>query len=422
MTVHDAEAPRALQPPPLLPVGYQQFHRDRFLNYQLNRLYSLGYMPHRALAAIGQRVRSFDDWCLEFARLAERATAQGQLHQAAFAYRAAEFLTPPGHYQKVRYYERFIETFDRAFVNHGIERHNVPYAGGALPTIRLAARGEHPRGTVLVHGGFDSLLEEFVGIYEHLAAAGYEVLAFDGPGQGGALRRHGLMFDHDWEKPTASVLDHFDRRDVTLLGIYMGGYWCLRAAAFETRVTRVIVMASVLDWLEQLRPTTRRLVRAMVRRRRFMNATIRLRMRLVPLLDHAIRQCLMQIGGDKPMDAVDWLLEMNAAHQQPHRVTQDVLLLHGERDRFQPLALHHAQRRSLISARSVTERIFTEEEHAAYHCQMGNLGLAVDTVLGWLHGHRDGPSVASHRESDAPCERPETTAEPRPPAGPRQGR
>lgn len=81
---------------------------------------------------------------------------------------------------------------------------------------------------------------------------------------------------------------------MTLLGVSTGGYWCLRAAAFEPRVTRVIV-ASVLDWLEQLPPFARRLVRAMIRRRRsFMNAAIRLRMRL-PVLDHAIRQCLMQI-------------------------------------------------------------------------------------------------------------------------------
>lgn len=114
----------------------------------------------------------------------------------------------------------------------------------------------------------------------------------------------------------------------------------------------------------------------------------------------------MQIGGGDPMDAVDWLLQMNAAHQQPHRVTQDVLLLHGEKDRFQPLALHHAQRRVLTNARSVTERIFTEQEHAASPCQMGNLGLAVDTILAWLrdHGDRSDGAYTSPGESALPLD------------------
>jgi pimeloyl-ACP methyl ester carboxylesterase len=81
-----------------------------------------------------------------------------------------------------------------------------------------------------VHGGFDSLIEEFVGIWQRIAAAGFDVIAFDGPGQGGARRIGGLPFDHDWEKPVGAVLDHFDVESAGLVGISMGGYWGLRAA------------------------------------------------------------------------------------------------------------------------------------------------------------------------------------------------
>ncbi|PKL76048.1 MAG: hypothetical protein CVV27_12295, partial [Candidatus Melainabacteria bacterium HGW-Melainabacteria-1] len=96
---------------------------------------------------------------------------------------------------------------------------------------------------------FDAFVEEFYAIWATLAAAGYEVIAFEGPGQGGALRKHGLVFDHDWEKPTKAVLDHFEFAEASLLGVSMGGYWCLRAAAFEPRIQRAIAFPPVYDWM-----------------------------------------------------------------------------------------------------------------------------------------------------------------------------
>lgn len=63
---------------------------------------------------------------------------------------------------------------------------------------------------MLVHGGFDSLIEEFLGIWQRVAAGGFDVVAFDGPGQGGARRLAGLPFEHDWEHPVAAVLDRFE--------------------------------------------------------------------------------------------------------------------------------------------------------------------------------------------------------------------
>ena len=68
------------------------------------------------------------------------------------------------------------------------------------------------------------------------------------------------------------------------------------------------------------------------------------------------------------------------------RDTQDVLVLIGEHDRFQPPQLARAQIAALTNARSVTARIFTAAEHADQHCQLGNLSLAVQVLLDWLEG------------------------------------
>jgi pimeloyl-ACP methyl ester carboxylesterase len=67
-----------------------------------------------------------------------------------------------------------------------------------------------------------------------------------------------------------------------------------------------------------------------------------------------------------------------------HRVTADVLLLAGADDHYVPLRQLARQAANLDHARSVTTRTFTAAEHASNHCQVGNIGLAMRTIQGWL--------------------------------------
>lgn len=77
-------------------------------------------------------------------------------------------------------------------------------------------------------------------------------------------------------------------------------------------------------------------------------------------------------------------------------VTQHVLLLAGSEDHYVPLAQWHRQIASLTNARSVTARLFTRAESAQSHCQAGNYGLALDTIVGWLDSITS-PSWARNR-------------------------
>jgi pimeloyl-ACP methyl ester carboxylesterase len=165
----------------------------------------------------------------------------------------------------------------------------------------------------------------------------------------------------------------------------MGGYWALRAAGREPRIDRVVSWPPVYDWLHRVPGPLRGVTRAMLRRRRFMTWSVRVRTRLIPTLRHVVDQALYLVDGHEPMDAVDWFLGMNPEHLGSDRVTQDVLLLCGEHDAFQPPVLTRAQARALTSARSLTVRTFTKAEHADQHCQMGNLELACREVTTWLH-------------------------------------
>lgn len=213
-----------------LPIGFERLHPKKFINYQLNRAYALGFADRSELRDAAAKVSSADDCVVVFDALSESSAEKGRLRAATSYLRLAEFFTPGGSTQKVSRYRRYRDLFDTGFSGLGITRHAVPYGDGSLPAYRLAAEG--PRvATVLVHGGFDSLIEEFVAVWLRLAGAGFEVIAFDGPGQGGARRLGNLTFDHDWEKPVAAILDHFEIGTAGIIGISMGGYWALRAAA-----------------------------------------------------------------------------------------------------------------------------------------------------------------------------------------------
>jgi hypothetical protein len=124
----------------------------------------------------------------------------------------------------------------------------------------------------------------------------------------------------------------------------------------------------------------------LMRHRRFLNASIRMRMKAIPTIRHAVHQVLHvnRALDAEPILAAEWLLQMNKHHIHAELVDQDVLLLAGEKDRFQPPKLLELQRDALVNARSVTTRIFTEAESAQNHCQMGNLGLALEYMISWL--------------------------------------
>jgi hypothetical protein len=49
------------------------------------------------------------------------------------------------------------------------------------------------------------------------------------------------------------------------------------------------------------------------------------------------------------------------------------------------------QLKALTNARSVTGRVFSPEEHAENHCQIGNIGLALKVMRNWIDEHQGHP-------------------------------
>ena len=370
------------------PVGYHPFHRSQVFNFQLNRWLSLGYARYEDMAEVAPRIESFGDWKREMVRLAEQASAEGRTVNAAFYYRAAEFYTYSDDPDKELLYDHFSELFYSAYGKDGIERVQIPYGDRTLPAIRVSPHGNTSKGTIVMHGGFDSFIEEFYSWMCHFAAQGYEVVAFEGPGQGGARRKQHLPFDPAWEKPAGALLDYLGLDDVTLLGISMGGWLCFRTAALEPRVKRVMASGVAYDYM-QIPPLLSQWLFKLFMNHfpGFTESQARKKMKKDPMHMWTLGQVMYITMQDDIWEAMKTVQWMNAENLHSERVAQDVLILTGKEDHFIPLKMHKMQVKALANARSVTGRVFTREDSAQNHCQIGNVGLALSVMTKWLESH-----------------------------------
>ncbi len=367
-----------------LPVGYVRFHKNQLFNYQMNRPYSLGYARFEDLKEAGARIKTFDDWKTEMIALAKASEFEKRLINAACYYRAAEFYTFPEDPDKEILYDKFSELFYRAFEDHDIQRIGIPYENSELSAIAIQPEGE-PRGTVVLHGGYDSFIEEFYSLMLYFRSNGFRAIGFEGPGQGAVLHKGGLPLDYRWEKPVGSVLDHLDLNDVTLIGLSMGGYFALRAAAFEPRVKRVIASGHAFDYTKvPPAPATWLLMFFRDHLCDFTNKLSRWKIKKGGMEAWNISHMMHVFMADEPTAALDCAFQLNEANLHSDRVQQDVLILASRNDHFIPFRLHEMQMKRLTSARSLTDRVFTKEDHAQNHCQIGNLGLALEVMRDWI--------------------------------------
>ncbi|MEI8125190.1 MAG: alpha/beta hydrolase [Parachlamydiaceae bacterium] len=116
------------------------------------------------------------------------------------------------------------------------------------------------RPTMIVSNGYDGTHQE--GYFSAGAAAldrGYNVLCFDGPGQGEVLIKQQIPMQYDWEKVITPVVDFLETRDdvltsqIILFGPSWGGYLAPRAAAFEHRLAALIASPGQFDALQPIK-------------------------------------------------------------------------------------------------------------------------------------------------------------------------
>ena len=126
---------------------------------------------------------------------------------------------------------------------------------GWLPAYRLIPA--QPKGTLVVCGGFDSCIEEWLPAALVFRDAGYDTILFEGPGQGAVLELAHLTMSPEWEKPVKAVLEQFRLDAVTLIGILpwrRPGHSRRRLGAKVSRVIAYDIMTNGLECFLALCP------------------------------------------------------------------------------------------------------------------------------------------------------------------------
>lgn len=256
----------------------QCFFHDPVFSFELLR--TLGHAVYGG-ADIGEclvvaaRIREgdFESWTTEWGRMAEQVegyatTALAQGHpvsareaflRASNYYRTAEFFLHeyPGDPRILSFSRASRTAFlqaARLFVPP-FEAVEIPFEGTSLPGYFYCVDdAPEARPTLIFHGGLDSTVEELY--FAGAAAAlrrGYNVLTFDGPGQGRVIREQGLPLRPNWETVVTPVVDYalmhpeVKQDAIVLMGWSLGGYLAARAAAFETRLAALITCDGVYD-------------------------------------------------------------------------------------------------------------------------------------------------------------------------------
>lgn len=143
----------------------------------------------------------------------------------------------------------------------------IPFAPQTGPAATLhaywcpaASSAAHPTNvTILLMTGFDGSAElslNAVGLAA--AAAGFNVLVFEGPGQGSVARFQRVLFRPDWEVVGEAVVDFalklpgVDASRIVLWGESLGGYLAPRAFSFDTRPAALVANGGMFDFFQVL--------------------------------------------------------------------------------------------------------------------------------------------------------------------------
>ena len=379
-------------------VGYYDFSTNVGMNYQLNRFYSVGVFTYEELMNIGRKAVDFEAWTASFMEAAKIAEEAGDHKKAAMCFRAAQFYTmsdaknESGQSLKKVLYEKCREHYDVYYSTfRQMHYDRIPWQSGYLPVYWI--KPENPKGIIVLHGGYDSFIQEFLDFLLYFADKGYETYFFEGPGQGEVLMRCGIKMTPEWEYCTSAVLDHFHLEDVTLIGLSLGGYLAPRAAVYDQRIQRVVMFDLIYDFYGAI---TRKMGKRTARFFDWMTAhprSILWKWLEKKLNENIFTKWLLGQGYaiyenvHTPCEYFNCIKQYNTREISPE-LTQDVLVLAGAGDLY--TIYYEDQLKALTQARSVTGRLFTEEECADHHCQIGNIQLVLDVIEDWIGSKTNG--------------------------------
>lgn len=384
---------------------FTHYTGNRQFDLQLNRTFT-PLLDREGIARIADtalpHIHSTKDITALAHSLAQRFDAEGDAEAAWRLHELAAFYVSPSDPRKRRAIDAMSAAFDEA--RHGLvlTRHAIPYRDGELTAMRWEAdpadRAQAPAGTphtLVMMNGFDGYAEEIIDFASYFPTRPFDIIAFDGPGQGHAALA-GMALEPEWERPTSAVLDYFSVESAAALGVSFGGYLVMRAAAHCPRISHVIafdIMYRLLDGLTLPLPRPLRpIANAVVGNPKpawLIDAALRVAPRFSADLAWKLQQASHLTGLSRPSEVLrafgDYTMEPLEG-----RITQPCLVLAGDADQYVPFERLGDVRRTLRNAESLEVRAFrhAQDPDMAQHCQIGDLDRAFAIMDDWLSGRR----------------------------------
>lgn len=392
--------------------------KDDLLDGQLLRL--LGATPYGG-ADVGEAIAcartidgtNLDSWFTAWVALGDRvhqlavdAEAAGHCETARLGFwRASSYyrtaggmlLGPPVDPRLIDAYGRQRDSFRRgaALLDRPPELLAIPYDDTTLPGyfFRCAAGADgEPRPLVIALGGYDSTGEEMY--FANGAAAlarGYNVLIFEGPGQGNVLLEQGLPMRADYEHVVGQVVNFavarsdVDAERIALVGLSLGGYLAPRAASAEHRLAACIADCGSYDmyagFLQRLPGPLRSGFEAGHHTAVATVGAMLSEMAKQPTGGWPLRRGMLVHGVDSPLDYVEAMKDFTLAGRAGH-IECPTFVCNAADD---PIS---ASAPELVAALTCPHEFvtFTAAEGAGDHCEAAARTLFHARAFDWLDG------------------------------------
>lgn len=361
---------------------------DKQLDFQINR-FTMNLMDQKSIQSdledMSHKITNTDNWYQWWSLKAQQYEIQNSCEIASSYYKAAMFYLDDG-VDKQSMYQGFIRCFYKYYDDFEYERNSVPYENAALPTLYL--KNKQANETLLVIGGFDGYLEEVATFFKYMKGTNYNILIFDGPGQGNTSSQ-GLKFIPNFEKPVATILDFYQLKNVAAIGLSWGGYLVMRAAAFEKRITKVIAMDVFYSPMDTLKMNLG-FIKYQILNSLLISGKKTITNKLINRLASnnidltwKIRNGYQLTGEKTPFDLINNLRRHNMKSILP-LINQDCLLLAGDRDQYVPVKRLTDIAHGLINSKNIKTKLFTAKTGGENHCQVGRMDLAFDEIIKFL--------------------------------------
>jgi pimeloyl-ACP methyl ester carboxylesterase len=370
---------------------YKQYIKNEQLNFQINRFLEPYYENEKVQDDIFRscaKIKSLDDWYLEWRSLGDSEIKKNNSALASAYYQLADFYLRESDERKEETYELFKQTFYQSIQSVSIEKISIPYKKEFLP-VAVIRNNKKSSKWLVFHGGFDSYLEELIRLsITYLSnLEDFNILMFEGPGQGEALR-NGLYMQYNWEEPVTAVLDYFHLENVTLLGMSLGGYLAVRAATKEKRISKVIAfdtfysmsdafLMSAPAELQNITDLSDPISRIKINKflEEYSSKSIDFRFKLNKARD--------MFGIEDPVNIIEEIQKYSLEGIEDE-ITQEVLLLAGDEDMYVPSYRTAFLQKKLTNANRVVSELFTRKTGGQYHCQVGNKEVAFEAIVRFL--------------------------------------